>query len=148
MTIGSVDFSIVPSSDVEDLRNEWGEKAYRHFHIDDGFMINAISEGRSIGLISSYWRKLPEPLEETKELYIDFLEVHPDYRRQGIARKLIELTVDQTMQENAYQVRSWSSEDKREAIPMWKRLGFGLCQATTFPDGKEVKGFFVVKRLG
>jgi hypothetical protein len=30
---------------------------------------------------------------------------------------------------------------------MWRRLGFGLCPATTFPRGQEVKGFFVTRLL-
>jgi ribosomal protein S18 acetylase RimI-like enzyme len=147
MNMESVDFVVVSSADVEDLRETWGEKAYRHFHLDDGFMIQAIAEGKSIGLISSYWRELPHPLQETRELYIDFLAVDHAYRRQGIAKALVERTMDRAMLGNAYQVRSWSSDDKLEAIPMWKRLGFGLCPATTYPGSKEVNGFFVVKRL-
>ena len=123
------------------------EKAYRHFHLDDGFMVNAVMEGKSVGLISSYWRKLPQHLQETRELYIDFLEVDHDYRRRGIAKRLIEITIEKAVLGNAYQVRSWSSENRLEALPMWKRLGFGLCPATTYPRGKEVNGFFIVKRL-
>jgi hypothetical protein len=46
-----------------------------------------------------------------------------------------------------FQVRAWSSEDKIEAVLMWKALGFGICPATTYPQGKEVKGFFVTKVL-
>lgn len=30
---------------------------------------------------------------------------------------------------------------------MWKALGFGLCPATTFPNGQEVKGYFVARLL-
>ena len=136
---------IVKQSEVDRLRELWGEKAYRHFHVDDGFMISAERDSNSIGLISSYWRKLPPPLSDARELYIDFLEVHPNYRRQGIAARLIEMTLDIAKKEGVYQVRSWSSGDKLEAIPMWKRLGFGLCPATIFPGGQEVHGFFVVK---
>jgi len=110
-------------------------------------MNNAIFKGKSIGLISSYWRSLPPPLSDTMELYIDFLDVSANHRRQGIAEKLIEITVDKAIEEKVYQVRSWRSEDKLEAIPMWQSLGFGLCPTTTYPGGNEVNGFFVVKRL-
>jgi hypothetical protein len=37
--------------------------------------------------------------------------------------------------------------DKEAAIPMWKELGFGLCPATTFPNGQETKGYFVTRLL-
>ena len=132
----------------ERLAQEWGEKAARHLHFANGFTIVALHQTRSVGLIAVYWRELPSPLPATIEGYIDFLEVRAAYRRQGIARRLIDLAVQRAVERRAYQVRSWSSEDKIEAIPMWKQLGFGLCPATTFPRGQEVRGFFVTKILG
>ena len=140
-------YEFVDNSEVDRLREIWGEKAYHHFHIDDGFMISADAYTKSIGLVSCYWRELPQPLVGLREVYIDFLEVQQEYRRQGIASRLIELSLERAFAEGAYQVRSWSSEDKLAAIPMWKQLGFGLCPATTFPGGKEVQGFFVVKKF-
>jgi ribosomal protein S18 acetylase RimI-like enzyme len=143
-----LDFIQVPGSSLGDLARAWGEKTAHHFHVDDGFMIGAYHGSQCIGLISSYWRDLPEPLAGTKELYIDFLEVRLNYRRKGIARELIERSIERAIKNQAYQVRSWSSVDKLEAIPMWKSLGFALCPATTFPRGKEVRGFLVSRVLG
>jgi hypothetical protein len=57
------------------------------------------------------------------------------------------LVCERAKEERIYQIRSWSSEDKIEAIPMWQALGFGLCPATTYPQGKEVKGYFVARVL-
>jgi GNAT superfamily N-acetyltransferase len=84
---------------------------------------------------------------DTVDWYIDILEVHKEFRRRGIATHLIELVYRAAKERGIYQIRSWSSEDKDEAIPMWKALGFGLCPATTYPQGKEVKGYFVAKVL-
>ncbi|MGZ9164787.1 MAG: GNAT family N-acetyltransferase [Anaerolineales bacterium] len=124
---------------------EWGEKAARHMHLVDGFSIIALDHELLIGLISAYRKKLP--LLETSDWYIDILEVHKDYRRNGIASHLIRIVCERAKKEGIYQIRSWSSEDKIEAIPMWKALGFGLCPATTYPQGKEVKGYFVARVL-
>jgi GNAT superfamily N-acetyltransferase len=150
-SIGMIDnnitYEFVAKSTVDRLREIWGEKAYRHFHVAEGFMISAEADKKSIGLVSTYWRELPQPFVGLREVYIDFLEVHQEYRRQGIASRLVEQTLEKAFAGGAYQVRSWSSEDKLEALPMWKQLGFGLCPATTFPRGLEVQGFFVVKRL-
>ena len=129
------------------VTEEWGEKAARHMHLEDGFSILAIQGRDLVGLISMYWKTLPAPLPETCEGYIDILEVHQDFRRKGIATQLIDETLERAQEKGVYQVRSWSSLDKTEAIPMWKALGFGLCPATTFPKGQEVKGYFVVKLL-
>ena len=126
---------------------EWSEKVDHHLHFSDGFTLVAAHQDLSIGIISVYWRELPAPLLNTMEGYINILEVRPDYRKRGIARKLIDLSIQRAHEFKAYQLRAWSSVDKIEAIPMWKQLGFGLCPATTFPRGKEVQGFFVAKIL-
>jgi ribosomal protein S18 acetylase RimI-like enzyme len=124
---------------------EWGEKAARHMPLADGSSIVALDDELLIGLISTYGKKLP--LLETFEWYIDILEVHKNYRRKGIATHLIQMVCERAKETGIYQIRSWSSEDKVEAIPMWKALGFGLCPATTYPQGKEVKGYFVARVL-
>jgi GNAT superfamily N-acetyltransferase len=129
------------------VRAEWGENAARHMHLTDGFSIVALEGEILVGLISVYAKMLPVPLEESFDWYIDILEVSKDYRRRGIATHLIELTIQRAKEAGVYQLRSWSSEDKIEVIPMWKALGFGLCPASTYPQGKEVKGYFVAKVL-
>ena len=129
------------------VAEEWGEKMARHIHLENGFSILAMQGNDLVGLISVYWKMLPPPLPETCEGYIDILEVHKDFRRRGIAAQLIDMSLERAKEKGAYQMRSWSSLDKTEAIPMWKALGFGLCPATTFPGGQEVKGYFVTKLL-
>lgn len=126
---------------------EWSEKAARHMHLTDGFSIVVLDGDILVGLISVYHKTLPPPLQESFDWYIDILEVHRDYRRNGIAAHLIQMICERAKQKAVYQIRSWSSEDKIEAIPMWKALGFGLCPAITYPQGKEIKGYFVAKVL-
>jgi ribosomal protein S18 acetylase RimI-like enzyme len=129
------------------VAREWGEKAAHHMHLSGGFSILALTEGLPVGLISVYWKRLPAPLEGEIDAYIDILEVHRDFRRQGIARRLIEISIDRARTEGMTQIRAWSSEDKTEAIHMWKALGFGLCPARTYPNGQAINGFFAVKLL-
>ncbi len=143
----SIEYLEIDESWKPRITEEWNEKVERHFHFSDGFTIVALHESLSIGVISVDWRELPAPLPSTIEGYINILEVRPAYRKRGIARQLINLSIQKAREHKAYQVRSWSSEDKIEAIPMWKQLGFGLCPATTFPRGQEVHGFFVAKIL-
>ena len=127
------------------ILQEWGEKAARHMHLVDGFSIVAFHTEMLVGLISTYWRELPLPLKGELDAYIDILEVHRDFRRRGIAERLIEMSIERARQRGLHQIRSWSSEDKTEAIHMWKALGFGLCPVRIYPKGQEVKGYFVVK---
>ena len=145
--MGELEIQFVDADDA--LKNrvaeEWGEKAACHTHLEDGFSILAMREKDLVGLISLYWKTLPAPLPETCEGYIDILEVHKDFRRKGVATQLIDMAMERARTKDVYQVRSWSSLDKTEAILMWKALGFGLCPATTYPNGQEVKGYFVTK---
>jgi len=129
------------------INREWGELYARHMHIDDGFAIVAVHNDQPVGLISVYWRTLPAPLPDTLEGYIDIIEVREGHRRGGIATALVEVSAQRALEKGAYQLRAWSSDNKTEAIPMWKALGFGLCPATVYPKGEEVHGYYVTKIL-
>ncbi len=129
------------------IRREWGEVAARHMHLDNGFSIVALANAEPVGLIGVVWRSLPSPLPPTEEAFIDIIEVRADFRRRGIATYLIALSAERARAHGVYQLRAWSSEDKFEAIPMWRALGFGLCPATTYPRGDAVGGYFVARVL-
>ena len=147
MTVSTLTYLDADEHIKDRIKNEWGEKAARHIHLTDGFSIVALNGEFLAGLISVYVKTLPVPLEESFDWYIDILEVQKDYRRRGIATHLIGMAAQRAKEAGVYQIRSWSSEDKIEAIPMWRSLGFGLCPATTYPQGKEVKGYFVAQVL-
>lgn len=125
------------------IGREWSEMAARHMHTADGFSIVAVAGDEPVGLIAVVWRELPPPLPAMVEAYIDIIEVRRDYRRRGIASHLVRLAATRARERGAYQLRAWSSDDKTEAIPMWRVLGFGLCPATTCPRGQAVQGYFV-----
>jgi GNAT superfamily N-acetyltransferase len=126
---------------------EWGEKTAHRIHLIEGFSIVALQEEILAGLISTYWRELPAPLNSEFDAYIDILEVLRDFRRKGIATQLIEISMKRAKEKGMRQIRAWSSEDKIEVIHLWKKLGFGLCPATTYPNGEKIRGYFVVKIL-
>jgi len=129
------------------MAEEWGQKVACHLCFTDGFTIIAMHQQNMVGLISVYWRELPPPLAGVQEGYINIIEVRTAYRKRGIARQLIALSIHRAAGHHACQLRAWSSEDKLEAIRMWKQLGFGLYPAVTFPGGKEVRGYFVTRVL-
>ena len=132
-------------------KTTWNEKVLRdHIHLEAGsFSIVAIYVDTPVGLISTYTKDFTPPLTHLKDAYIDILEVGKDYQRRGIARTLINLT-EKWAQENGFvQIRSWSSEDKTEAIPMWYALGYSMCPAKLWIEWcKEIiDGYYVVKKL-
>jgi GNAT superfamily N-acetyltransferase len=147
MSISTITYLDADEKTKDRVGKEWGEKAASHMHLVDGFSIVAFYDEILVGLISVHWKKLPAPLLETFDWYIDILEVHKDFKRRGIATQLIAIACERAKGNGVYQIRSWSSEDKMEVVLMWKALGFGLCPAVTYPQGKEVKGYFVAKVL-
>lgn len=129
------------------IAEDFSDMHAHYLQAEDGFAIAAMVEDRPIGFIGLSWRELPAPLPGTLECFIDIIEVAGDCKRQGIARKLLDITEQRARERGAYQIRAWSSEDKIEAIPMWKGLGFGLSPAVEHHRDQEVHGFFVTKVL-
>lgn len=152
VSCGSVGDATIEYVDADDawrqlIAGDWGEKAARHMHIDDGFSILALHGAKPVGLISIVWKQLVPPLADTPEAYVDIIEVRPGYRRRGIARQMIALAAQRARERSAYQLRAWSTEDKTEALPMWRALGFALNPVTHRMWGPEVSGYFAVRTL-
>ena len=124
-----------------------GEVAERHIRLADGFALVAMNGSAPVGLVAVYKRRLPTPLPETYEGFINIIEVAQAFRRHGIGRRLVEQSIVRCRAQGLHQIRAWSSDDRTEAIAMWKALGFALCPAVEHPHGIEVKGYFVALRL-
>lgn len=135
----------------------WGDWVIKYgcLHYGDGcYSLAALFGGKPIGFISAYPLRLPEPLQAHCDAYIDDIEVHEDFRRQGVARKLLSMTEQWAKAYGYRQIRAWSSDDKTEAIPMWYALGYGVCPAVMRGEcvveefaGKPIYGFYAVKTL-
>lgn len=77
----------------------WGNwvTEYGCLHYGDGcYSLAAIYDGKPVGFISTYPVQLSVPLQMYSDAYIDDLEVHEDFRRQGIARELLSMTAPNT----------------------------------------------------
>ena len=146
------------SSEIENQITEiWGGwvKEYGCLHYGDGCCsLAALWNGKPVGFISAYPLQYPAPLQAYQDAYIDNIEVLPDFRRQGIAARLLAMTEQWAKDYGYRQLRSWSSDDKTEALAMWYALGYGICPAIMrgvsvkkgFED-KPICGFYVVKTL-
>jgi len=75
--------------------------------------------------------------------------VDDECKRMGVATELITRTEKWAKKTGLLQIRAWSSQDKVEAIPMWRNLGYGLCPAKIWIEWckETVDGYYVVKQL-
>ncbi len=118
------------------------------FHLDDGFTIVAVLNGLPVGVVSIVWKTLPAPLGDSKEAFIDLIDVDPEHRRHGIAHHLIDLASERARRHGATQLRGWTSCDRPEALHFWRSLHFTLCPAEVHPlPNLTVQGFYIAKRL-
>lgn len=131
------------------IKAEFGEEKADLLHFSDGFTYVVLNEGKIAGFISASIKKLPYVVRDTIESYIDIIEVKEKYRRKGVARKLLYFAEKESKKSKAYQIRAWSSRDKKEAIAMWKKLGFCFHpqEIISIITKEPVKGYFVTKTL-
>ena len=114
---------------------------------DNYFSIVALDGGTPIGLIVAKKRHLSKPMEKLEEAFIDIIEVHPDYQRQGIGTVLMEKVMAWAKENDVVQIRAWSEEIRYEALMLWAKLGFTFSQVDFQREDEKHYGFYVAKRL-
>jgi GNAT superfamily N-acetyltransferase len=135
---------------LEKVAIKYGDVAKNHIHTGSGsYSLAAMCNDAPVGFISTYTRNLDVPIGEEKDAYIDIIEVDDECKRMGVATELITRTEKWAKEVGLLQIRAWSSQDKVEAIPMWRNLGYGLCPAKIWIEWckETVDGYYVVKQL-
>ena len=123
---------------------EWVKKYV--FVRDDAFALAAMDGEMPVGFICVTPRALTYPLEHFKDAYIQDLEVHEDYRRQGIGRHLVVCAEEWAKKEGFKQIRTHSDDESAEAIQMWRKLNYGLCPHVHYAE-EGCAGYWVAKVL-
>lgn len=84
------------------------------------------------------------PLANDKLAYLEHLLVRPQYRRQGIATKLLRRAVAVTKAAGCQYIRCNTSWDNPPAIALFKKCGFALTDVDEPDQGGQ---YFTVKPL-
>lgn len=149
---GKYTFRKLEASDAEKITDKFGDylTRFKCLHFGDGALtVGAFDKHEPIGIISVYLRFMPAPLEETREAVIDALEVDKAYRRQGVAKALINRAEVWAKEFNSLQIRTWCSGEKTDLIKAMYSLGYCLCPVKVWVDARkeETGGFYAVKLL-
>lgn len=115
-------------------------------HINDGYSFIAKYNGENIGIISLYIRDICDN-NTLKEAYIDLIEVKKQYRRMRVATELLNKVIEISKDKGLYQLRAWSSLDKKEAIKLWEYEKFCFNPTIMYKSGLEIHGVYVTKLL-
>jgi len=89
------------------------------------------------GRVEEYDRRDLDP----DEAHIRMLGVHPDARRRGIAKMLMEAAIDEARRAGKARVTLHTTERMTAAQAMYTSLGFERTTDHTFPDGFVLLGF-------
>jgi ribosomal protein S18 acetylase RimI-like enzyme len=146
--ISKIGFRQLKETDLEVIKEEYGSVQKDHMLLNENtYSLIATQNDKIIGMISTYLQELPGELEDT-EAYMTLIEVHEDYRNNGLASELVRQT-ENHFRGKVYQLRGWSSVDKVEAIKLWKKLKFTLSPTIIHIEDKNVnvKGLYFTKRL-
>ena len=86
--------------------------------------------------------------------FIEVIEVAEAYRRQGIGSNLVKFLEEYAASYGYYQIRAWSSEDKTEALNMWRKLNYCMCPAAMLGqnvkkgfENQQIVGYYYAKLL-
>ena len=145
-----IEYKKIDENILKDIFVKYGEMAKNHIYLnDDSISIAVLRDNVPVGFICAYIEQFTPPLYEDKDVCISIIEVDEQYRRQGIGSKLVDFAEKWAAKNGFSQIRAWSSEDKIEAIPMWRKLGYCMCPAKIWVEWcKEiVDGYHVAKKL-
>lgn len=129
------------------IQRDWESNAGDHIALgDDCCSIVAVADGRPVGLISAKKRPLADPVAEMGEAWISIIEVHEDYRRQGIGEALVSSVIDWARENGMEQVGAWSESIRTEALLLWWKMGFTFARFEYKNADQTCYGFTVARR--
>jgi len=102
-------------------------------HFRDTIFI-AEEDGEMVGFLMGFFSQY-----YTDQAYIQFAGIHPDWRKRGLGRILVERFLDACRKKGRTTVRSSTAPINKDSIAFHTRLGFQI-----EPGDGEVSGFPVV----
>ena len=130
----------------------------RHYNClvrGDGCYLIAALDGEMVaGFAALHPGQWIVPLEQHSDGFIEVIEVAKAYRRQGIGSTLVKMLEEYAASYGYYQIRAWSSDDKVEALNMWRKLNYCMCPAAMLGESvcegyenKQIVGYYYAKLL-
>ncbi|MGH2660918.1 MAG: GNAT family N-acetyltransferase [Actinomycetota bacterium] len=104
----------------------------------------AVEEGRILGSVTLELDGRTEPDDDPlppDEAHVRMLGVHPEARRRGIARILMEACADQARRAGKRRITLNTTMRMRAAQAMYESLGFSRMEDRVFPDGFVLLGY-------
>lgn len=110
-------------------------KAEKSPAFDPTGMLIAEWDGNPVGLVNAFIDKE----RKEKKGFIRVLGVHPEYRRRGIGRALVEKALESLKARGMETVQAWTQDDRIQCKGLYESLGFKLIRVfSTMRRGLDV----------
>lgn len=143
-----VDYKEIDNLLLERITKTYGEWVKEYIILrDDTFALAAVDGDVPVGFVCVTPRTLAYPLEHLEDAFIEVVEVHENYRRQGIGQYLITRSEDWARSVGFKQIRTHHNNKADEAIKMSYKLNYSMCPYDYWIEGKAYSGYWVAKVL-
>lgn len=143
-----VEYKSINDLILEKIIDVYGDWCKQYIIIrDDTFTLAAMDGDIPVGFICVTPRALTYPLEHLKDAFIEVLEVHENYQRQGIGQHLVVCSEDWAKNAGFKQIRTHHNDKAAAAIMLSHKLNYGLCPHDYWIEDKKYSGYFVSKVL-
>ncbi len=112
--------------------------------VDRSLVLVAVEDGRILGSATLELRERiddEDPPLAPDEAHIRMLGVHPDARRMGIARRLMERCFEEARGVGKTRVTLFTTGRMKVAQKMYEEMGFVRTSDRVFPDGFVLLGY-------
>ncbi|HEX9122715.1 MAG TPA: GNAT family N-acetyltransferase [Actinomycetota bacterium] len=106
----------------------------------------AVEGGVILGSVTLELEGRTEPADDHEplapdEAHVRMLGVHPDHRRRGVARRLMEACFDEARRAGRTRISLSTTKRMRAAQQMYESFGFRRTADRVFPDGFVLLGY-------
>lgn len=84
----------------------------------------AEEEGKLAGYVVAHVSQTPEVFVLRRRMYVQDMVVDPEYRRQGVARKLMDLVLDFAKNRQVEKIDLLVAVQNEDANKFWQKMGF------------------------
>jgi len=116
------DYDDIRSMTLEEMKKM---EEFPSFNVDGMFI--AEWNGETAGMINAYVDKL----REEEKGFIQWLGVLPKFRGKGIAKKLVEKSIESLKQRGMKVAETWAQTDREACVHIFESLGFKQARVTS-----------------
>jgi RimJ/RimL family protein N-acetyltransferase len=143
----NMEIKVASKTEIHEIIKKFpGTKSVIWENDDNTYLLLAKENNHIIGFSFSFRRKIPAPIGDLSEDFINVIEVlELNKRNKGIGSALVQQSIAIAKDNGSIQVRAYCDISNEASHRLWLKNGFGI-SPVKLPDGNIV-GSFVTYRI-